>query len=219
MSKLSKYAREVEKAFKEAREEYMKAFRAWEVAKANADFAEVKRYESEGEKREGIMRAQLELQRAEVDFQGVKIGGSWKVFEDKLRAIDTECRKAIAEEYSLKPEDIDENALKLIESGIATSDDMRRLADQFENNATMRRLIAKYAKEGADKANTKEEAEGLRVLAHQCGGEKADAIERWENFVGTARRLSGQSHEDNPSPRYVENISHQWEALVNTAEV
>ena len=59
--------------------------------------------------------------------------------------------KFFGEMYRATPEKLDTNALELLKSGILTDPELSEMAEKYADNATMRRMIGKYAQERADK--------------------------------------------------------------------
>lgn len=59
--------------------------------------------------------------------------------------------KFFGDMYRATPEKLDTNALELLKSGILTDPELSEMAEKYSDNATMRRMIGKYAQERADK--------------------------------------------------------------------
>jgi hypothetical protein len=59
--------------------------------------------------------------------------------------------KFFGDMYRATPEKLDTNALELLKSGILTDPELSEMAEKYADNATMRRMIGKYAQERADK--------------------------------------------------------------------
>ena len=53
--------------------------------------------------------------------------------------------------FRATPEKLDTSALELLKSGILTDAELSEMAEKYADNATMRRMIGKYAQERADK--------------------------------------------------------------------
>ena len=64
-----------------------------------------------------------------------------------------EVREDIDKFYMFRatPDKLDTNALELLKSGILTDMELSGMAEKYADNATMRRMIGKYAQERADK--------------------------------------------------------------------
>lgn len=56
-------------------------------------------------------------------------------------AIRLECERAFHRKYGMSPERLDANAVTLINSGVMSDDDLLRMLDDYQGNATMQRLI------------------------------------------------------------------------------
>ena len=62
----------------------------------------------------------------------------------EMEEIGKALKSAFAKVNQARPEDIDRAGLELLNSGILTVDDLGALLDRYEDNPTMRRLIAQH---------------------------------------------------------------------------
>lgn len=60
------------------------------------------------------------------------------------------------DKYRATPDKLDANALELLKSGVLTDAEIKNMAQKYSENATMCRLISKYAQERADKNHDRE---------------------------------------------------------------
>ena len=143
MSRYNDYARRLDSAFKEARDEHARLVNDLNKAKTELEHAKAWRpSESKQEKETAIMRATVTYKDAE---NALRNSTAWESFNSKR----SELRAALAAELQansiVDPDAIDAAALKLLESGVMTSADYSAFAVKFDNNGTMLRLIARYA--------------------------------------------------------------------------
>ena len=90
----------------------------------------------------------------------------------KVESLRQELAVEVGKAYAAKPSDLDHDVLTLLESGILNDADFARLMHDA-TTPTMRRLIAKFADDGAAKAESdgdRNMARNLRVIA-QSGKE------------------------------------------------
>lgn len=86
-----------------------------------------------------------------------------------LRGVRERLLKAVNGEYAANPEDIDQNTLELLKSGIMNINDYDRLfnAAVGNENHTMTRLIGTYAGKAAETATQSDEAQFLREIEYR----------------------------------------------------
>lgn len=152
--------------------------------------------------------AKARLYEAERDYNDLRMNGM-ESYLQRIEDIREELQEAITEEFSVKPERLDENTISLLKSGILTVDEYERLMEKSisAGNHTMSRMIAAYAQKEADK----KEAEGkdwrdpatmkLREVARLVP-DGAEYLSQYDTLVDVARRCL-----DNPGM-----VSH-WESL------
>ena len=140
--------------------------------------------------------------RAEADYQEAK-----KAREDYKVALEREVMPAVTNirgrldqelnrVYSVDPSQVDAMSLELLKSGIMRIDDYMTMLykAESENNATMARLIGKYAKEAAveeakNNGSNSLDASRLRVLAEQASTISGkNYVEAFEFLVTTFTR-------------------------------
>lgn len=154
MSQYNKYAQRLDTAFKTAREEYMEAWNQLQAAqKANTDAQAWRAETYRGENDLRRQRAKAALLEAEHTFKAAE-SRVWAEFDRQKEAIRRDLESEVRATSTVDPDAIDTNALELLKSGILTADDIFSMANTYDNNITMLRLISKTAKELADDKNT-----------------------------------------------------------------
>lgn len=153
MSQYNHFAKDLDTAFKEAREKYTAAYNAVEQArKAMQDAG------TDAMKKQIVT---LQLQDAETNLrkEAVRI---WAEFDAKAADLRRALEKEVQTSNLADPSAIDNNALELMKTGILTVDDYFGFADRYDKNPTMLKLIGHYAKEAADNADsTKDRVPGF----------------------------------------------------------
>ena len=128
----------------------------------------------------------------------------------EMEEIGKDLKSAFAKVNQARPEDIDRAGLELLNSGILTVDDLGALLDRYEDNPTMRRLIAQHVEKLLK--DTKDTQTRRELIAVRQKAVANDIMDAWKNLEDTARICTGQAH-GKGEPRYVLSISSQWEKL------
>ena len=215
MSRYNNYAKSLDRAFKEARDEHTRLVS--ELSKAKAELESAKTWrpnESKQEKETAIMRATVAYKDAE---NALRNSTAWESFNAKR----SELRAALAAELQansiVDPDAIDAAALKLLESGVMTSADYSAFAVKFDNNGTMLRLIARYAGEAAKNTEDRTEAANLNAVALAChGGQGRALLNEWDSLSEIADRCSGQSITGaRGGADHIANMAAHWEDVAS----
>ena len=111
--------------------------------------------------------ARAKYLRAEADFKRVKAA-----LLDSVREVDSirsELEKAVAESYKAKPGEVDAGVATLLAAGIMTEREYSDLVDEYirSGNFTMARLTGAAAAKAAERSDSKEEQQRLRIIGHR----------------------------------------------------
>ena len=210
MSQYNNYAKSLDSAFKEARDEHTRLISELNKAKAELESAKAwKPGEDKQEKETAIMRATVAYKDAE---NALRNSTAWESFNSKR----SELRAALAAELQansiVNPDAIDAAALKLLESGVMTAADYSAFVTKFDNNGTMLRLIARHASEAAKNAEDRTEAATLNAIALVCCSGQGKALREWDNLSEIADRCSGQSITGaRGGADHIANMAAHWE--------
>ena len=210
MSQYNNYAKSLDSAFKEARDEHTRLISELNKAKAELESAKAwKPGEDKQEKETAIMRATVAYKDAE---NALRNSTAWESFNSKR----SELRAALAAELQsnsiVNPDAIDAAALKLLESGVMTSADYSAFAVKFDNNGTMLRLVARYSGEAAKNTEDRAEAANLNAIALTCRDGQGRTLREWDNLSALADRCSGQSATGmRGGADHIANMAAHWE--------
>lgn len=120
---------------------------------------------------------------------------------------------------TVDPDDVDANTLELLKSGVLGADDYYTLVGKFDNNQTMLRLIAKYAKEAAAVAETNGDSQtrmALNVLCSEIGNGKNKTMRAFDDLCQMSKYCSGRAG-GRYSDNHAINMAEKWEQLSGAA--
>ena len=205
MSGYKMFADRLDYAFKEARTRYTEAYNL--MLSKKRDMEDVQRNPSLADT--FGMKAEYDYNQAKAAFK--KAGtAAWEDFEKQVKEIGKNLESTHAKANLATPEDIDQNGLELLKSGILNAHDLWALLDQYEDSPTMQRLIAQHVEKLLK--DTKDTQTRRELIAVRQKAVANDIMDAWKNLEDTARICTGQAH-GKGEPRYVLSISSQWEKL------
>ena len=164
MSRFNEYARKADAYAKAVFEEYA-------AAESKLKAAESKRNAYPRKNGLGYEYAakaahyEAEYQEAKAEYE--KLRREMRDYKaDGFKPIRKELESAIADAFAANPEHLDANTMELLRSGIMSADEYNRLMSKAtaDNNPTMVRVIAKYAKDRADQADADRNTETARAF-------------------------------------------------------
>ena len=205
MSGYKMFADRLDYAFKEARTRYTEAYHL--MLSKKRDMEDVQRNPSLADT--FGMKAEYDYNQAKAAFKKAETA-AWEDFEREMEEIGKDLKSAFAKVNQARPEDIDRAGLELLNSGILTVDDLGALLDRYEDNPTMRRLIAQHVEKLLKDTNDTQTRRELIAVRQKAVAN--DIMDAWKNLEDTARICTGQAH-GKGEPRYVLSISSQWEKL------
>jgi len=185
--KLDETAREAFTAYREAESEYKSADKALKKA-ITPGAVSAATVAAEARARARFVEAETAFNQAKREFEGRM---------KDLATIRGELAQAVENEFSADPAKLDMATLELLKSGIMSDNEIVRLARSAmnENNATMARIIGKYAKEKADATKSsagrdESAAQPLRVVASECQRYNGSAwLEAFDYLTDAYRRV------------------------------
>lgn len=214
MSQYNHYAKDLDAAFKEARDEHARLVSELSEAKAKLESAKAwKPGEDKQEKESAVMRATAAYKDAENALHNSTAWGSFNTKRSELRA-------ALAAELQansiVAPDAVDTAALKLLESGVMAAADYAAFVTKFDNNGTMLRLISRYAGEAAKNTEDRAEAANLNAIALSCRDGQGRTLREWDNLSEVADRCSGQSITGaRGGADHIANMAAYWEDVAS----
>lgn len=206
MSKYNSYARNLDAAFRAARDEYTAVYNELTKAKENASAAGLDAVKQQ--------IATLQLQEAEKKMRQ-EAARIWTEFDAKAAELRRELEKEVQTSNLADPSAIDSNAVELMKTGVLTVDDYFGFADRYDGNPTMLKLIGHYAKEAADSADDRKDKVALTVLAQDCAKGTGKTLKAWDSMMTAANYCSGRGGSGNrrPTPGVTLSMGEWWEQL------
>lgn len=204
MSRYNRYARELDSAFKKARDEYKAAYGKLQAAEKADSYV--------GQDVGKRAQAAADLIKAKEDFRvvGTRV---WEEFNRTRDSLRVELEKEVRADGAVDPDAIDQNGLKLLEMGDLSADDFYALAEKYSDNLTMLRFVGKYAKDrAADLYDNPAERASLNLLAADCASGRVGVLKKWDDISGALNYCSGQAHR-NTSPSALIKMADWWEKL------
>ena len=209
MSKYAGFAKRLDEAFRAARDEYKSAhdkLKEAEKNRSNGNPGSAQR-----------QRAELDYQDAKTEFRDAE-RRIWGEFTRTRADLRRELAERVAADSSANPDTVDANGLELLKSGILTANDFYALAEKYDDNPTMLRLLAKYARDAAsDPSNDQATRGALYMLSERCADGCGAVMGNWDALFQIADYCSGQAHERTGSPSYTLSMSEWWEQLSGEA--
>ncbi|MCD8010935.1 MAG: hypothetical protein LUF34_09205 [Lachnospiraceae bacterium] len=89
--------------------------------------------------------------------------------------------------------------------------DYEKMAEQFDGNVTMIRLLSKYVREYADQIKDNAERSRMYQLADRTAHGQSRKEREWETLTNAARTYSGRRASDNPEPGFVVAMAKKWD--------
>ena len=205
-TKYNHFAKELDAAFRTARNEYAAVYDELTKAKENASAAGLDAVKKQ--------IATLQLQEAEKKMRQ-ETGRIWSVFDAKAAELRSALEKEVQTSNLADPSAIDSNAVELMKTGVLTVDDYFGFADRYGENPTMLKLIGHYAKEAADSAGDRKDKVALTVLAQDCAKGAGPTLKAWDSMMTAANYCSGRGGSGNrrPTPGVTLSMGDWWEQL------
>lgn len=206
MSKYNSYARNLDAAFRAARDEYAAVYNELAKAKENASTAGLDAVKQQ--------IATLQLQEAENKMR-TETARIWAAFDAKAAELRSALEKEVQTSNLADPSAIDSNAVELMKTGVLTVDDYFGFADRYDGNPTMLKLIGHYAKEAADSADDRKDRVALTVLAQDCAKGTGKTLKAWDSMMTAANYCSGRGGSGNrrTTPGVTLSMGEWWEQL------
>ena len=206
MSEFNHFAKDLDTAFRAARDEYTAVYNELTKAKENASAAGLDAVKKQ--------IATLQLQEAENSLRK-EAARNWTEFDAKAADLRRALEKEVQTSNLADPSAIDSNAVELMKTGVLTVDDYFGFADRYDGNPTMLKLIGHYAKEAADSTDDRKDRVALTVLAQDCAKGTGKTLKAWDSMMTAANYCSGRGGSGNrrPTPGVTLSMGEWWEQL------
>lgn len=219
MTKYNVYAKQLDAAFRTARDEYAKSYAELQAAQqANEDAGAWRPDDDAANKQLRVATTALELNKAEAAFK-ITETKVWPEFDARCKELRKELEKDVQKDGLANPDAIDANTVELLKAGVLTVEDYYSLAERYEGNSTMLRLLGKYALDESIASGDIKEAAALRVLSDNCKNGAGAVLRAWNELEGLASYCSGRGGNRNAatSPDMVVSMGKWWEELAGQA--
>lgn len=206
MSEFNHFAKELDAAFRAARSEYAAVYEELTKAKENASAAGLDAVKKQ--------IATLQLQEAEKKMRQ-ETGRIWSVFDAKAAELRSALEKEVQASKCVDPTAVDAAGVELMKSGILTPDDYYSLAEKYDGNVTMLRLLSKYAADAATDADNRKDRAALTVLSRECANGTGKTLKAWDDLMTTVNYCSGRGGNGSKrqTPGVVERMGEWWDQL------
>lgn len=215
MTKYNVYAKQLDAAFRTARDEYAKSYAELQAAQqANEDAGAWRPDDDAANKQLRVATTALELNKAEAAFK-ITETKVWPEFDAKCKELRKELEKDVQKDGLANPDAINANTVELLKAGVLTVEDYYSLAERYEGNSTMLRLLGKYALDESIASGDIKEAAALRMLSDNCKNGAGAVLRAWNELEGLASYCSGRGGNRNAatSPDMVVSMGKWWEEL------
>lgn len=206
MSEFNHFAKELDAAFRTARSEYTAVYDELTKAKENASAAGLDAVKKQ--------ISTLQLQEAEKKMRQ-ETGRIWSVFDAKAADLRRALEKEVQESKCVDPTAVDAAGVELMKSGILTADDYYSLAEKYNGNVTMLRLLSKYAADAATDADNRKDRAALTVLSRECANGTGKTLKAWDDLMTTVNYCSGRGGDGSrrQTPGVVAHMGEWWDQL------
>lgn len=204
MSKYNRFAKDLDAAFRSARKEYADAWSKFQAAKDA-------RGQGDAMQRQ---RAELKYQQAELDFKEAE-DRIWTDFNHRRAELRRNLERELRGDNAANPDAIDPNGMELLKSGILSADDFYSLVEKYDDNPTMLRFVARYAKEAADNMDSTQAKDrgALYQLAQVCSQGQGRTMRAWDDLSHIVDYCSGQARARRETPTHTISMGKWWEQL------
>lgn len=209
------YLKEMDAAFKAAREEYMTAYAEYERAENGRRSADALNHEKYfGEKAAKKAQAEGAFKEAQYNLRKVcdTAWGGLQTTVDKLRR---ELAEDMVRAVVVNPDAVDMNGVKLLEMGGLSAADFAALYDKYTDNTTMKRMVISYARKAAE--GMKDNSQDRQKLNALCNAHRVaenDVSQRFDALADIADVCSGRIMSGTGRDiKYPHAISQRWEEL------
>ena len=217
MSKYSNFAKNLDAAFKTARDEYAAAYAKYEQAARAAMDAQHRAPDDTAisyELRKAKAEAARVEQKAAFDEVCKRV---WPDFNRKRAELRADLEKAIAADSIVDPAALDNNAVYLMDSGTMTAADYAAFAEKYSGNHTMLKLVGHYAAEAAKTTDSRREAAALNAIALDCQSGEGAVMRAWDSISAISDSCGDGDGYRRKSPGVIVSMSEKWDDLAGEA--
>lgn len=201
---LKNYLNEAYKTYENARSEYLK----------NAKQREDLEQKYTDERKKGFLNAEG-LKRLEENYKKEKeqLENEWQKINDnyneEVNAIRKRIDNVFKDLYISSPEQLDNNTMQILNSGILTEQEIKEYANKFSNNPTMRRIIGKYILDNIENIGTRESETEMRKLAIVLSNKEPKHLEAIDSIINLSNMALRKDI------RLANGIANRYDELTN----
>ena len=214
MGKYSVFAQRLDTAYKSALDQFAKSWK--NLMDAQERFDDAKKWhfgETQAERELNTAKARIALTEAQVAFESERTS-IWDNFNQQRAQIKKELEESVRADGTANPDAVDNSALELLKSGIMTASDYSSMVERFNGNATMTRLISRYARDAASGTDDLREKAALNAIAVTCADGLNSTMRAWDSLSKIADHCSGQSRKGaTERPEHVLAMGAHWAEL------
>lgn len=204
MSKYRTYGNELKAAFVGARNRYNAAVEKVEDAEKMLSRAKADRTHDADYVAATVAQREAQLRLARANLKE-ETAAAWAEFATTKNKLTADLRAAVAADNAVNPADVDGATMELLKSGVCRGGDFEALARRFAGNATMSRLIGKFASDAAQNAADAAERGQLQYIATNARTASDGVIEAWDGLCSMCDACSGQ-RVPNADPAYIQRM-------------
>ena len=209
------YLKELDAAFKAARETYMEAYTKYEKAESGRKSAAAwKPEEYTGQNEARKFKAEADFREAEANLRKV-CGTAWGGLQTTVDKLRRELAEDMARAGAVDPDAVDMNGVKLLELGGLSAADFTAMYDRYTGNHTMQRMVISQArKAAAGMKDNNQERQTLNVFCYAHRSAENDVAQRFDALADIADVCSGRiMNGTGRDIKYPHIISQRWEEL------
>lgn len=190
--KLSGFVNDVEKLYLEERKKYESLSNQLDEVNALLADLEAKRSEYTGEGFES-RRGNLIEKKKGIESQFEEIP---KEYESRTAAVRQACKKEFSRKYGFDSSMIDNAGLALVQSGLASDDELDEMLEKYASNATMRRFVGNaICRRGEENGNDEQRLRGEAIVQKTMQNEPLSLLDGYIllNKNGIRTHVSGET--------------------------
>ena len=177
---LTDYIEKMRTAYHQARAAFEIYSNALEKEKANWDKEQRRGWNDPKDRQEATEK----YQQTRIDLKN-RLEAVVREAKAEFAEIQTEAAEVFGRHFRATPEQIDDKAMLLINSGVMSDRDLMALADEYPENYTMRKLIGAKLVEQGEKRGYREMADKGRLmqLVPNTHNEALEAVTMWAEYA------------------------------------
>ena len=208
MSEFNHFAKDLDAAFKAARDEYAAAYNTVEQAR--------KAMQDAGPDALKRQIATLQLKEAENSLRK-ETARIWTEFDAKAAELRRALEKEVQTSNLADPSAIDSNAVELMKTGVLSPADYAAFMERFDSNPTMLKLVGHYAAEAAKTTDSRREAAALNAIALDCQSGEGAVMRAWDSISAISDSCGDGDGYRRKSPGVIVSMSEKWDDLAGEA--